>query len=129
MKIPDQSFNVSKVKECVGSRRILDVMDVQTQRDFTMSMKEWCQYYDDPDRKRLLNVISLEFSHTKLEQFVDSPYIVKQVDWIDWVCLNSQSTQSSSLSLLPKVWPKHLKQLQTEGTNSIDDMKYPKVQK
>lgn len=86
MKIPDESFNVSKVKECVGSRRVLDVMDVQTQRDFTMTMKEWCAYYDDPDRKRLLNVISLEFSHTKLEQFVDSPNIVKQVDWIDWVC-------------------------------------------
>jgi F-box/leucine-rich repeat protein 10/11 len=90
---------------------VLDVMDVQTQVDFNMTMKEWCNYYHNPQRDRLLNVISLEFSHTKLECFVESPNIVKQVDWIDWV------------------WPKHLKLLQTEGTNSIEDMKYPKVQK
>jgi F-box/leucine-rich repeat protein 10/11 len=85
MKIPGNTFTVSDVKQCVGSRRQLDVMDVQTQRDYTMSMKEWCEYYNNPQRDRLLNVISLEFSHTKLEQHVDSPYIVKQVDWIDWV--------------------------------------------
>lgn len=27
------------------------------------------------------------------------------------------------------VWPKHLKESQTESTNVIDDMMYPKVQK
>lgn len=101
MKIPDQTFNVAKVKECVGSRRILDVMDVQTQRDFTMSMKEWCAYYEDPDRKRLLNVISLEFSHTKLEQLVESPHIVKQVDWIDWVITDKHLAISTNPIAIP----------------------------
>ncbi|XP_054166951.1 lysine-specific demethylase 2A-like [Oppia nitens] len=111
MKMPTDTFNVNDVKQCVGSRRMLDVMDVQTQQDETMTMKEWCEYFSAPKRDRLLNVISLEFSHTKLETHVDSPAIVKQVDWVDLV------------------WPKHLKQSQTEGTNIIDEMKYPKVQK
>lgn len=60
-----------------GSRRMLDVMDVNTQKGMEMSMREWVQYYDNPDRQRLLNVISLEFSHTKLENYVESPTFVR----------------------------------------------------
>lgn len=36
---------------------------------------------------------------------------VRELDWVDCV------------------WPKHLKESQTESTNVIDDMMYPKVQK
>ncbi|KPM02554.1 lysine-specific demethylase 2B-like protein [Sarcoptes scabiei] len=111
MRIPPQSFTVDDVKSCVGSRRILDVMNVDTQKDDTMTMKEWCNYYNSVERHQLLNVISLEFSHTKLEAHVDSPKIVKQMDWIDLV------------------WPRHLKRMQKEGTNALHEMKYPKVQK
>lgn len=111
LKVPDTSFSVSDVKHCVGNRRVLDVMDVSTQKDVEMTMKEWCQYYENPVREKLLNVISLEFSHTKLETLVESPKVVRQVDWVDWI------------------WPRHLKLQQTESSNSIADMKYPKVQK
>lgn len=111
MKIPPSNFSIDDVENCVGSRRIVDVMNVETQKDCTMTMKKWCNYFNDPNRKELLNVISLEFSHTKLEQFVDSPAIVKQMDWVDLV------------------WPRHLKKMQKEGTNALHEMKYPKVQK
>lgn len=59
-----------------GSRRILDVMDVSTQKGMEMSMKEWVKYYENPERDRLLNVISLEFCHTRLENYVESPTLV-----------------------------------------------------
>lgn len=59
-----------------GSRRLLDVMDVNTQKNVEMSMKEWQRYYDDPNKDKLLNVISLEFSHTKLENYVQTPNVV-----------------------------------------------------
>lgn len=111
MKIPSKTFTVDDVKQLVGSRRIVDVMNVETQMADTMTMKEWCTYYNTPERDRLLNVISLEFSHTKLENHVDSPKFVKQMDWVDLV------------------WPKHLKKAQKEGTNALHEMKYPKVQK
>lgn len=94
-----------------GSRRLLDVMDVNTQKNEEMSMKEWQKYYEDENKSRLLNVISLEFSHTKLENYVQSPTIVRQIDWVD------------------TVWPKHLKDAQVESTNLLEDMMYPKVQK
>lgn len=111
MKVPDTSFSVDDIRKLVGGRRILDVMDVSIQKDFTMSLKEWCKYWEEKPRKRILNVISLEFSHTKLESLVESPTVVRSLDWVDWM------------------WPRHLKKSQTESTNAIDDMKYPKVQK
>jgi len=74
-------------------------MDVRTQKNMEMSMKQWQEYYDTLARDRLLNVISLEFSHTKLENFVEAPSVVRQLDWVD------------------RVWPRHLKNMQTESTN------------
>ena len=55
---------------------MLDVMDVNTQKGIEMSMRDWVQYYENTERSRLLNVISLEFSHTKLENYVESPTLV-----------------------------------------------------
>uniref|UniRef100_A0A224L177 [histone H3]-dimethyl-L-lysine(36) demethylase n=1 Tax=Drosophila subobscura TaxID=7241 RepID=A0A224L177_DROSU len=112
LRMPDpQEFTVGDVRLCVGSRRLLDVMDVNTQKNLQMTMKEWQQYYECPQKDRLLNVISLEFSHTRLDRFVQSPEIVRQIDWVD------------------VVWPKQLKDAQKEGTNLLGGMMYPKVQK
>ena len=55
---------------------MLDVMDVRTQKNMEMTMKEWQQYFDNPEKDRLLNVISLEFSHTKLDKLVEAPTVV-----------------------------------------------------
>lgn len=57
---------------------MLDVMDVNTQKGLEMTMKEWVKYYETTERDRLLNVISLEFSHTKLENYVESPNLVSR---------------------------------------------------
>uniref|UniRef100_A0A182VQX8 [histone H3]-dimethyl-L-lysine(36) demethylase n=1 Tax=Anopheles minimus TaxID=112268 RepID=A0A182VQX8_9DIPT len=111
LQVPTANFSISDVRMCVGSRRVLDVMDVNTQKNVEMTMKEWEKYYEDPVKKKLLNVISLEFSHTKLENYVQSPAIVRQIDWVD------------------VVWPKQLKESQVESTNLLNDMMYPKVQK
>lgn len=111
LQVPSSNFTISDVRACVGSKRILDVMDVNTQKNLEMTMRDWESYYEDQDKDRLLNVISLEFSHTKLDNYVESPTVVRQIDWVD------------------VVWPKQLKEAQIEGTNSLDDMMYPKVQK
>lgn len=114
MKVPEaSSFGINEVRAAVGSRRLLDVMDVNKQQNFSMTMKEWHKYYETPhqERQNLYNVISLEFSNTKLDSQILAPRTVRQIDWID------------------KVWPRHLKEMQVEATNSMDDMMYPKVQK
>jgi len=112
MTIPDSSFSVTDVKNMVGGKRLLDVMDCSTQMNSEMTLKDWEEWYTEPDRDGTkLNVISLEFSHTKLENYVSGPRTVRQIDWTD------------------NVWPVHLKEEQDEGTNSMLKMKYPKVQK
>ncbi|XP_051945104.1 lysine-specific demethylase 2A-like [Xyrauchen texanus] len=113
IKMPDPDFSVSDVKLFVGSRRMIDVMDVNTQKGIEMSMGQWRRYYETPasEREKLYNVISLEFSHTKLEHLVKRPASVDMIDWVD------------------NMWPRHLKERQRDSTNAIIDMKYPKVQK
>jgi F-box and leucine-rich repeat protein 10/11 len=111
MRTPSKIFTVNDIKTCVGSKRVIDVIDCSTQKNFQMTMKEWCEYYENTNRDRILNVISLEFSHTKLEDYVEPPLIVRQLDWIE------------------TAWPKQLRLAQTDATNSLEKMKYPKVQK
>ncbi|XP_043571650.1 lysine-specific demethylase 2B isoform X1 [Chiloscyllium plagiosum] len=113
IKTPDSDFSVRDVKLFVGSRRVVDVMDVSTQKGIEMSMSQWVKYYETPEmeREKLYNVISLEFSHTKLENLVHRPNVVDLVDWVD------------------NMWPRHLKEKQMDSTNAIAEMKYPKVQK
>ncbi|XP_042297618.1 lysine-specific demethylase 2B isoform X4 [Sceloporus undulatus] len=88
-------------------------MDVNTQKGTEMSMSQFVRYYETPEaeRKKLYNVISLEFSHTKLANIVKRPNVVDLVDWVD------------------NMWPRHLKERQTDATNAISEMKYPKVKK
>ncbi|XP_036424721.1 lysine-specific demethylase 2A isoform X1 [Colossoma macropomum] len=113
IQMPDEDFSVSDVKLFVGSRRMIDVMDVNTQKGIEMSMSQWRRYYETPpsEREKLYNVISLEFSHTKLEHLVKRPASVDMIDWVD------------------NMWPRHLKERQRDSTNAIIDMQYPKVQK
>uniref|UniRef100_A0A673K6R2 [histone H3]-dimethyl-L-lysine(36) demethylase n=1 Tax=Sinocyclocheilus rhinocerous TaxID=307959 RepID=A0A673K6R2_9TELE len=113
IKMPDPDFSVSDVKLFIGSRRMVDVMDVNTQKGIEMSMGQWRRYYETPpsEREKLYNVISLEFSHTKLEHLVKRPTSVDMIDWVD------------------NMWPRHLKERQRDSTNAIIEMQYPKVQK
>lgn len=57
---------------------MIDVMDVSTQKGTEMSMAQWTRYYETPpsQREKLYNVISLEFSHTKLDSLVQRPTTV-----------------------------------------------------
>jgi len=111
-RIPDSSFSITDVRNLVGGKRILEVMNSATQSNAEMTLKDWEEFFTDPDRDGTkLNVISLEFSHTKLDSHVVAPRIVRQIDFTD------------------NVWPRHFKELQEDGSNDMAKMFYPKVQK
>ena len=82
------------LRNLVGNSRVVDVLDVATQDGLNMSMKgkslwscskhyirsaEWVAYYNSKEKDRLLNVISLEFSHSALDKYVQAPTIVRTV--------------------------------------------------
>lgn len=70
-----------------GSRRSVDVMDVSTQKGSEMSMAQFVRYYETPElqRDKLFNVISLEFSHTKLENLIKRPTVVTVSMMFCWI--------------------------------------------
>ena len=112
IRIPDTSFSITDVRNLVGGKRILEVMNSATQSNAEMTLKDWEEFFTDPDRDGTkLNVISLEFSHTKLDSHVVAPRVIRQIDFID------------------NVWPRHFKEVQEEGSNDMAKMLYPKVQK
>ena len=112
MRVPDSSFSITDVRNLVGGKRILEVMNSATQSNAEMTLKDWEEFFTDPDRDGTkLNVISLEFSHTKLDSHVVAPRVVRQIDFTD------------------NVWPRHFKEQQEDGSNDMAKMLYPKVQK
>lgn len=135
-------------------------MDVNTQKGIEMSMAQWRRYYETPpsEREKLYNVISLEFSHTKLENLVKRPASVgdsplRQITLLYhitlfFLCLRQWKTllkaldgghkvvfllwpvpQVDLIDWVDNMWPRHLKERQRDSTNAIIDMHYPKVQK
>lgn len=48
-----------------GGDKEIDVIDVCRQADLKMRLGDFVEYYNSPNRDKVLNVISLEFSETK----------------------------------------------------------------
>ncbi|CAF3020827.1 unnamed protein product, partial [Rotaria sp. Silwood2] len=113
LQVPTSHFTIHDVRSCIGSQRLIDVVHVDTQESSQMTMKSWTDYYDQSPEKRsqLLNVISLEFSHTKLEKYVESPLLVREIDWVS------------------NAWPKYWENVQAEYQNDLkqEHMYYPKT--
>lgn len=75
-RVPSRDFSVADVKRLVGSKREVDVMDTHTQKAVNMTMQQWTKYYQTLPRKKILNIISLEFSCTKMADLVQPPAVV-----------------------------------------------------
>ncbi len=61
----------------LGEKEDAPVLDVLSQREVVpkWTVRDWVKYFKTPHeaRTRVLNIISLEFSHTKLAQHVRAP--------------------------------------------------------
>ncbi|XP_034949033.1 histone lysine demethylase PHF8-like isoform X2 [Chelonus insularis] len=103
MTLPPSTFSVYDVENYIGGDREMDVIDVTRQSNVRMKLRDFVEYYNDADRTRVLNVISLEFTDTGLSPLVEAPYIARKLDWVN------------------SVWPRELPE------NS--ELKRPEVQK
>uniref|UniRef100_A0A8C1GRR4 Histone lysine demethylase PHF8 n=1 Tax=Cyprinus carpio TaxID=7962 RepID=A0A8C1GRR4_CYPCA len=83
MNLPPSSFSVSDVEHYIGADKEIDVIDVIRQADLKMKLGEFVEYYNSPNRDRVLNVISLEFSDTRLSNLVETPKIVRKLSWVE----------------------------------------------
>ncbi|KAL8164300.1 UNVERIFIED_CONTAM: PHD finger protein 8 [Gekko kuhli] len=83
MTIPPPSFTVRDVEHYVGADKEIDVIDVTRQADLKMRLGEFVNYYCGSRREKVLNVISLEFSETRLSNLVETPKIVRKLSWVE----------------------------------------------
>ncbi|XP_063102005.1 histone lysine demethylase PHF8 isoform X1 [Cavia porcellus] len=83
MTLPSSSFTVRDVEHYVGSDKEIDVIDVTRQADCKMKLGDFVKYYYSGKREKVLNVISLEFSDTRLSNLVETPKIVRKLSWVE----------------------------------------------
>ncbi|XP_051976925.1 lysine-specific demethylase 7A-like [Xyrauchen texanus] len=83
LKLPPSSFSVRDVEHHVGSDKVIDVIDVARQADSKLKLGEFVKYYYLPRRPKVLNVISLEFSDTKMSDLVVVPEIAQKMSWVE----------------------------------------------
>ncbi|XP_072566089.1 lysine-specific demethylase 7B isoform X1 [Paramormyrops kingsleyae] len=83
LELPPPSFSVRDVEQYVGSDKVIDVIDVARQADSKIKLGEFVKYYYKPHRPKVLNVISLEFSDTKMAELVEVPFIAQKMSWVE----------------------------------------------
>ncbi|XP_063330931.1 lysine-specific demethylase phf2 isoform X2 [Pelmatolapia mariae] len=83
MSMPAPTFYISDVENYVGPDVSVDVVDVTKQTDSKMKLKEFVDYYYSTNRKKVLNIINLEFSDTRMNSIVESPQIVRRLSWVE----------------------------------------------
>lgn len=92
-------ISISEFGKLIGMSHPVTVMDVRNQEELEgWNFGDLVDYFTDEDRlyttsrnrhgsepQRVLNQISLEFSHTPLREKFNSPSFVRELDWIDTV--------------------------------------------
>uniref|UniRef100_A0A671Q819 Lysine-specific demethylase 7B-like n=1 Tax=Sinocyclocheilus anshuiensis TaxID=1608454 RepID=A0A671Q819_9TELE len=81
--LPPPDFSVKDVERYVGGDKVIDVIDVARQADSKMKLSAFVKYYYSPQRPKVLNVISLEFSDTKMSELVVVPDIAQKMSWVE----------------------------------------------
>ncbi|KPP70251.1 lysine-specific demethylase 7-like [Scleropages formosus] len=83
LQLPPPTFSVKDVEQYVGGDKIIDVIDVARQADSKIRLGEFVKYFCKPHRPKVLNVISLEFSDTKMAELVKVPDIAQKMSWVE----------------------------------------------
>lgn len=75
------NLTVRQIVDVVGPEETVEVIDVRTQlgdkRKWTLA--KWVEYFEDPNREKVYNVISLEVSKTRLARLIQRPKVVRYV--------------------------------------------------
>ncbi|KAM7378449.1 hypothetical protein PAMA_013385 [Pampus argenteus] len=83
LKLPPPTFHVKDVEQYVGGDKVIDVIDVARQADSKMKLSEFIKYFTKPHRPKVLNLISLEFSDTKMSELVEVPDVAQKMSWVE----------------------------------------------
>lgn len=75
-------IDLTKIEQIVGGEYSIDVIDVERQQTFPMSIKELNDYFKQVPRTKIYNLISFEISKTKLTENITAPNVVCDISWV-----------------------------------------------
>ncbi|KYO38899.1 histone lysine demethylase PHF8 isoform X1 [Alligator mississippiensis] len=83
MTLPPPTFTAHDIEHYVGADKEIDVIDVARQAGCRMRLGDFVDYFCGAARDKVLNVISLEFSDTRLSNLVETPRLVRKLSWVE----------------------------------------------
>ncbi|KAJ2017623.1 JmjC domain-containing histone demethylation protein 1, partial [Coemansia sp. S85] len=84
MEMPDPSVTVKDIAAAIGKDTAVSVMDVLTQDELSgWTMGTWADYFHSTNRRRVLNVISMEVSDTDFGAKIRRPRVVDELDLVE----------------------------------------------
>ncbi|KAJ2046492.1 JmjC domain-containing histone demethylation protein 1 [Coemansia sp. S16] len=84
MEMPDPSVTVKDIAAAIGKDTAVSVMDVLTQDELSgWTMGAWADYFHSTNRRRVLNVISMEVSDTAFGAKIRRPRVVDELDLVE----------------------------------------------
>jgi hypothetical protein len=82
LKVPPK-IDYDEIERIVNdSKHSLDVIDVEKQEAFTMTLGHLVEYFKQVPRTKILNLLSFEITYTNLNKVIISPRIVDELSWV-----------------------------------------------
>ena len=75
-------MDVDQIEKLVGGKRTIDVMDCRNQTGAQMTLSRFVRYFKRRTKRKILNLLSLEFSDTQFSNIVNRPKIVDKIDHV-----------------------------------------------
>ncbi|CAF5214045.1 unnamed protein product, partial [Rotaria magnacalcarata] len=67
MTLPNRTITLAEIRDAVGQDRFIDIIDCEKQVTYKMNLNDYIEYYENFERSKIYNVLSLEISNTKYE--------------------------------------------------------------
>ena len=85
MKVVPITTTLYEISEWIGPNTVINIMEVGSQSEITgWTFGDYVEYLNKRTKDhKIVNLISLEFSKTRLAGKVEAPSIVRRIDWIN----------------------------------------------
>ncbi|KAL3315491.1 Lysine-specific demethylase 7A [Cichlidogyrus casuarinus] len=83
IKVPHPSFRLPDVVQYTNPETLIEVIDVEQQSNSRMRLGDYVRVFLSEQRSAVLNVLSLEFSHTELSKLVQPPHVVSELSLVE----------------------------------------------
>ncbi|XP_059468980.1 histone lysine demethylase PHF8-like isoform X2 [Neocloeon triangulifer] len=76
-----KDFDFYNVPQVIDGTKEITAICCTSQSATRLNVDDYIKYYTSGDRSRILNVLSLEYCNTELNNLVTAPLVIRQMDW------------------------------------------------